>query len=93
MTETPNHSDLPAPEEPAQKQEKSYWLDQPRNVQKVFWGLCTICALLALSGFTAASTSGEVAPGSRSSACSPPRPGTSPCATRSWRPLPFRFSG
>ncbi len=26
--------------------EKTYWLDNPRNVAKVFWGLVVVCALL-----------------------------------------------
>ncbi len=26
--------------------EKTYWLDNPRNVAKVFWGLALVCALL-----------------------------------------------
>lgn len=26
--------------------EKRYWLDDPRNVSKVFWGVVTICGLL-----------------------------------------------
>jgi len=32
-------------------QGKRYWLDEPRNVQRVFWALCAICALLALADF------------------------------------------
>ncbi|MBI2357839.1 MAG: hypothetical protein HYV04_02815 [Deltaproteobacteria bacterium] len=28
--------------------EKKYWLDQPHNVDKIFWGLVGICALLAV---------------------------------------------
>ena len=26
--------------------EKTYWLDNPKNVTKVFWGVVTVCALL-----------------------------------------------
>ena len=26
--------------------ERSYWLDDPRNVNKVYWGLIAICAVL-----------------------------------------------
>ena len=26
--------------------EKTYWLDKPRNVAKVYWGLVVACALL-----------------------------------------------
>ena len=29
------------------KKERSYWLDHKKNVDKVFYGLCSICALLA----------------------------------------------
>ncbi|HMB76801.1 MAG TPA: hypothetical protein VKN76_10400 [Kiloniellaceae bacterium] len=32
-------------------QDKRYWLDEPRNVRKVFWLLCAICALLAIADF------------------------------------------
>jgi hypothetical protein len=31
--------------------EKKYWLDDSRNVDKVFWALCILCALLALLDF------------------------------------------
>lgn len=31
--------------------EKKYWLDDMRNVDKVFWGVVAICALLVLSDF------------------------------------------
>jgi hypothetical protein len=30
------------------KPERSYWLDNPRNVTKVFWGVCVLCAAAAL---------------------------------------------
>lgn len=33
------------------KGEKKYWLDDRRNVDKVFWGLCWACALLMLPDF------------------------------------------
>jgi hypothetical protein len=26
------------------KDERKYWLDEPRNVRKLFWILCVICA-------------------------------------------------
>ena len=26
-----------------------YWLDDPRNVDKLFWGFCAVCALTALA--------------------------------------------
>ncbi len=29
--------------------EKAYWLDESRNVRKVFLGLCAICALLFIA--------------------------------------------
>ncbi len=32
------------------KEEKKYWLDDPRNVDKVFWGLCWICTGTILLG-------------------------------------------
>jgi len=28
--------------------ERKYWLDDPRNVTKVFWGVCILCAAVAL---------------------------------------------
>lgn len=28
--------------------QRKYWLDDPRNVNKVFWGVCVLCALVAL---------------------------------------------
>ncbi len=28
------------------KNEKRYWLDESRNVDKIFWGLCILCVLL-----------------------------------------------
>ena len=31
--------------------EKRYWLDEPRNVTKLVWGLVTICGLLLLADF------------------------------------------
>jgi uncharacterized membrane protein len=27
--------------------ERKYWLDDPRNVNKVFYGVCILCALVA----------------------------------------------
>ena len=30
---------------------RRYWLDKPRNVNKVYWILCGICALLAVADF------------------------------------------
>ena len=29
--------------------EKRYWLDEPRNVRKLIWLLCAVCALLLAS--------------------------------------------
>ena len=29
-------------------QERKYWLDDPRNVNKIFWGVCVLCAIVAL---------------------------------------------
>ena len=31
--------------------EKTYWLDQPRNVDRLVYGLVLICALLTLADF------------------------------------------
>lgn len=31
--------------------EKKYWLDNPRNVDKIFYGLVVVCAVLLLSDF------------------------------------------
>ena len=36
---------------PQDKSEKKYWLDNPRNVDKVYWSVWIICALLALTDF------------------------------------------
>lgn len=33
------------------KNEKKYWLDEPHNVDKIFWGLVGLCALLAVLDF------------------------------------------
>lgn len=33
------------------KQERRYWLDERRNVDKIFWGLVAICAALVLADF------------------------------------------
>lgn len=30
---------------------KSYWLDQPRNIMRIYWGLWIVCGLLALADF------------------------------------------
>jgi len=30
------------------RSEKKYWLDDSRNVDKIFWGLCWVCLLLVL---------------------------------------------
>jgi hypothetical protein len=31
------------------QQEKRYWLDQPRNVDRLYYGLIVVCVLLVLS--------------------------------------------
>ena len=31
--------------------ERRYWLDEPRNVTKVFWGVVILCGLLVLPDF------------------------------------------
>ncbi len=46
MTDTPNGQQPPSPGEG-----KEYWLDQRRNVTKVFWGLVLLCAALGLADF------------------------------------------
>ena len=28
------------------KDERKYWLDDPRNIRKVFWALCVVCAVV-----------------------------------------------
>lgn len=48
MTQTPETS----PPEPAGvAPEKHYWLDDKRNVHKIFWALVSVCTLLLLSDF------------------------------------------
>lgn len=46
MSETPETSPTPGDGE---KPEKTYWLDDMRNVHKIFWALVVVCALLFLS--------------------------------------------
>ncbi len=46
MTDTPNGQQPPSPGE-----EKKYWLDERRNVTKIFWGLVLVCAALGLADF------------------------------------------
>ncbi len=31
--------------------EKTYWLDKPRNVTRIYWGIWIVCALLASADF------------------------------------------
>ena len=31
------------------KQERKYWLDDPRNVNRLYYGLVVVCALLVLA--------------------------------------------
>lgn len=33
------------------KDEKRYWLDEPKNVDKVYYALCVLCALSVLADF------------------------------------------
>jgi hypothetical protein len=33
------------------KNQKQYWLDDSRNLDKIFWGLGCLCALLGLADF------------------------------------------
>ncbi len=37
------------PKPPFEPPEKTYWLDDMRNVDKIFYGLVTLCALLFLT--------------------------------------------
>ena len=46
MTEAPPNAGTPETDGG-----KRYWLDDKRNVQKVFWALIAVCALLFLSDF------------------------------------------
>ncbi len=46
MTDTPNGQQPPSPGEG-----KKYWLDERRNVEKIFWGLVLVCAALGLADF------------------------------------------
>lgn len=46
MTDTPNGQRPPSPTEG-----KKYWLDERRNVEKIFWGLVLVCAALGLADF------------------------------------------
>ncbi len=39
------------PSSPATNSERKYWLDDPRNVSKIFYGLALICAGLFLADF------------------------------------------
>jgi len=31
--------------------ERRYWLDEPRNVDRLFWGLAVVCGLLVVVDF------------------------------------------
>ena len=33
------------------EEQKQYWLDDEKNVDKVFWGLCGLCLLILLPEF------------------------------------------
>jgi hypothetical protein len=33
------------------RQDRGYWLDEPRNVAKVFWALVAVCAALLAADF------------------------------------------
>ena len=51
MTHSDQNGDALTPEEHAPDRGKHYWLDQPRNIALIYWMLCAICALLAISDF------------------------------------------
>lgn len=36
---------------PGRPDEKAYWLDNPKNVDRIFYALCTACAALVLADF------------------------------------------
>ena len=42
---------MTAPPAPTDRPERKYWLDDPRNVDKIFYGLVLICAGLFLADF------------------------------------------
>jgi transposase len=42
---------MTAPTPPADRPERKYWLDDRRNVDKIFYGLALICAGLFLADF------------------------------------------
>ena len=52
MTETADTSttgNTGATEATGKQPEKTYWLDDKRNVSKVFWALVTVCAMLFMA--------------------------------------------
>ena len=51
MSRPHNGGDTPRDDEPAVPEGKRYWLDEPRNVQRLFWALCALCLLLAAADF------------------------------------------
>ncbi len=46
MTDTPDGQ-----RPPSSTEGKKYWLDEKRNVAKIFWGLVLVCALLGVADF------------------------------------------
>jgi uncharacterized membrane protein len=46
MSETPPE---PTTSNQGKADEKRYWIDDMKNVHKIFWALVTVCALLVLS--------------------------------------------
>ena len=42
---------MPSHEDKTDRTEKTYWLDQPRNVDRLVYGLVLICGLLLLADF------------------------------------------
>lgn len=51
MSRPHNGGDTPRDDEPVAPEGKRYWLDEPRNVQRIFWALCAFCLLLAVADF------------------------------------------
>lgn len=42
---------MPNPEDDKDRTAKTYWLDQPRNVDRLVYGLFVVCGLLVLADF------------------------------------------
>jgi hypothetical protein len=49
MSDTQPENSIPSEHIDETFEEKSYWIDNMKNVYKVFWALVTVCALLVLA--------------------------------------------